>query len=486
MHAKPFLIASIALLALVIQAGCGGSLRRADPGLPAPRVTTSVTHTIGGTLRGSDATPDMPTVSAIVDPATSFQVVVHFVALELMPESELGPLSARARYYSALEGERTRGAAAHLLRGARAGTISSTAAYLGRVESGELGVHVSFTSLRGALPVSATARFEVRGDLPGTPGVVKATEGVTLSVHRAARGGKEWLDVAVELSAGRATTTGALVVEREIAALDLMPLRASNDIALVLPEPFPETRAEAILALVSVSTPPPPGAVGAAMHEAACIACAADLIRESALAHGHSSARARRDDRDLRRGAPELDTIRRALTMHERRRDALLSLASQVGAGFAEDMSFADDALLAPVIEAVSEELAQFTGRSTDPALTWIVERSALRGSLSAIGPDGPPEILDVALVRHVGAVGRLPATLLSALESSADASSFAARITAENRDLLEDGDPAMRVRAQEWLAARGIAPPGFDPLAAASDRREALESAADPQGSQP
>ena len=54
----------------------------------------------------------------------------------------------------------------------------------------------------------------------------------------------------------------------------------------------------------------------------------------------------------------------------------------------------------------------------------------------------------------------------------------FRARVIAENRILLEDNHPAARVRAYDWLAARGEAPDGYDPLGDEPSREAALERA--------
>jgi hypothetical protein len=40
----------------------------------------------------------------------------------------------------------------------------------------------------------------------------------------------------------------------------------------------------------------------------------------------------------------------------------------------------------------------------------------------------------------------------------------------------LEDSSPASRVRAFDWLTARGRAPAGYDPLGTPRQRRAALE----------
>jgi hypothetical protein len=62
----------------------------------------------------------------------------------------------------------------------------------------------------------------------------------------------------------------------------------------------------------------------------------------------------------------------------------------------------------------------------------------------------------------------------------------FENRIMAENIIFLEDNSPASRVRAYDWLKARGKAPAGFDPLGPARERRIALDKAANPPTTAP
>ncbi|MDF1798976.1 MAG: hypothetical protein P1V81_07360, partial [Planctomycetota bacterium] len=78
---------------------------------------------------------------------------------------------------------------------------------------------------------------------------------------------------------------------------------------------------------------------------------------------------------------------------------------------------------------------------------------------------------------RHAGEVGRYPNLLEEALQVSRDLPGFTARLVAENRVFLEDSSPASRVRAFDWLKARGQAPPEYLPLALRSARRAALEA---------
>ena len=63
-------------------------------------------------------------------------------------------------------------------------------------------------------------------------------------------------------------------------------------------------------------------------------------------------------------------------------------------------------------------------------------------------------------------------------LKGAGSAADLRTRLLAENFIQLEDSSPAARVRACDWLAARGIAPAGYDPLGPPKARREALERA--------
>ena len=82
-------------------------------------------------------------------------------------------------------------------------------------------------------------------------------------------------------------------------------------------------------------------------------------------------------------------------------------------------------------------------------------------------------------LLRHAGEPARYPRLVDTLLGVSVDTADFDLRLVAENRAFLEDSRPAARVRAFDWLTARGLAPEGFDPLGSSKSRRAALEPAA-------
>ena len=114
---------------------------------------------------------------------------------------------------------------------------------------------------------------------------------------------------------------------------------------------------------------------------------------------------------------------------------------------------------------------------SRDMELAWRLERA----SWTLLARRGVEETLDpvgqAALLRHGGALGRFPDVLLDLVAASSDLEGFARRLVTEQRYFLEDSDPSARLRAHEWLLARGRAVPDYDPLAERAERRAALKA---------
>ncbi|MFT5199249.1 MAG: hypothetical protein ACI87O_001915 [Planctomycetota bacterium] len=79
-------------------------------------------------------------------------------------------------------------------------------------------------------------------------------------------------------------------------------------------------------------------------------------------------------------------------------------------------------------------------------------------------------------LVRQTGQFAQFPEELQERIQLSPSPLEFLARLTDGNRAFLEHASPSVRLRAFDWLHARSLAPPGFDPLERSSQRRRALE----------
>lgn len=202
-----------------------------------------------------------------------------------------------------------------------------------------------------------------------------------------------------------------------------------------------------------------------------------------AVAASASAAAAR--GREVTRSEEERREIRGVLADLERksdRRAGLVFLASTCGAPLALDVALiAQDADLHELAEAVRAALPDPLDRA---AAAWPIERAAwqLLGRKAAAGTIAPE--LSGVLARQGGEAARFPGAIDDLVRGATDVAGLRKRLVDENRILLEDAAPSSRLRAYDWLAARGLAPEGFDPFGSLAERRAALkklEDARDP-----
>jgi hypothetical protein len=157
-------------------------------------------------------------------------------------------------------------------------------------------------------------------------------------------------------------------------------------------------------------------------------------------------------------------------------RHALVHITATSQAALAQDV-----ALSAPHSVARALAMALYFDHLENPitdldSLRWRAEKTAYRHVLEAEQGDQIPLSLRMALLRHTGQLGHQLHNLRDQLNASRNLADFQQRLIHENRITLEDISPAARTRAFEWLRARGEAPAGYDPLASAMQRREALQ----------
>jgi hypothetical protein len=231
-------------------------------------------------------------------------------------------------------------------------------------------------------------------------------------------------------------------------------------------------------------TPRPDAPLGGVVLELALETFVGDDPRSAAaLEHAErhlrdAVARAREEMQPLSRdeGAHlERAQALRALADPALRRAAFFHLADAGGARLAADLALLDDDdALAACAAAVLEDRGERSDDVLDgPRLAWSLEVAAARALLMR-APELPAE-LQASLLARAGELARFPDLLGACVESSSDLADFEARLERENRQFLEDSDPAARVRAHDWLAARGVACPGYDPLGSREQRRSAL-----------
>jgi len=202
------------------------------------------------------------------------------------------------------------------------------------------------------------------------------------------------------------------------------------------------------------------------------------VAKQEAARRGWESDKSAPSDESLR---IQTGSAMQALARRDLQRPALLYLAGETHAELLGELALALDAeRLGELLQAVREGLAQQPDRLEADQLGWILEAASWRWVLARAreqrdADDYVPEPLDALLLQLAGEAGRWPDLALDALAQSPDAAAFADRLEQENLIFLEDADPAARVRAWDWLAARGRAPAGFDPLASSAERRAAL-----------
>jgi len=228
-----------------------------------------------------------------------------------------------------------------------------------------------------------------------------------------------------------------------------------------------------VLVIQVQSAPQEPEALAA--HEA--------LVAES-LADVAATA-ARDDERAAAVDAAEakhrqLLAAARSMAQAGDRRRAGVFLASESGASLALDtILVADDTTL----EALGAAWRQAIGEDMDALvrgdrLAWSLESTAARWLAQAAEAGDLPAELEAVLLRQTGVVGRAPDLLAEYVEESDGVAAWREHIEQENRLALEDNLPSARVRAFDWLAARGLQPPNYDPLGSREERRAALLAA--------
>ncbi len=162
-------------------------------------------------------------------------------------------------------------------------------------------------------------------------------------------------------------------------------------------------------------------------------------------------------------------------------RRSLVVLASATQSLYSADFALAaDTVVLRRYVELLDTSLAASSNPSSSrepAAMGWLMDRVWLELSSRLLNDGALAPAMVSVLLLHTGQAGRDGASLADVLAVSASRAQWEARLEAENLIYLEDASPAARVRAYEWLTWRKAAPAGFDPLADARIRRDALST---------
>ncbi|MBL7188813.1 MAG: hypothetical protein ISS70_21000 [Phycisphaerae bacterium] len=256
----------------------------------------------------------------------------------------------------------------------------------------------------------------------------------------------------------------------ETVLLKTRQIRERERLAILLPSPFGSEELRALAVAIEINPPPKESGADLETHALCFNRCIEDLGRwrignQTSTGGRHGIGRS-----DLE------DTIGLLYSpLNERR--ALLYLAQQTDASLAADIALSGTEVVFGSLSRTVKD-RYLSGMVNDAeVLGWTLERSSYRILADLLSADQVTPQLEAMLVRHIGQVGRHVSTLEELLASSGNTDEFRRSVVSENFIYLEDISPAARTRAFEWLAARGKAPDGYDPLAPLKQRRAALRS---------
>ncbi|MBL8755352.1 MAG: hypothetical protein JNK15_18780, partial [Planctomycetes bacterium] len=175
-------------------------------------------------------------------------------------------------------------------------------------------------------------------------------------------------------------------------------------------------------------------------------------------------------------GEPAAWRVARQALGADNLRQALLAVATPLAAATTVDLILVADER---TLRAFADALPPHQEGPLSPTMGWPLQRAVWQALLPALERDALPSSLFAVGIEHLGAVVDDTATLRSVLAEATDEAHLQRRLHDENVIALADRDAVRRVRAHDWLLARGLAVAGFDPLAPLATRRESLRGAA-------
>lgn len=159
-------------------------------------------------------------------------------------------------------------------------------------------------------------------------------------------------------------------------------------------------------------------------------------------------------------------------------RRALTHLAESTGCSLARDVALtAPQPFLGRCCEAIHEALVQEARPATVADLGYSVERATYL-ELAQRLDDGLPPSVEAAMILHAGQVARNPSAVVEIFTVATTLSELPSVLAEANFIGLRHSRASARARAFDWLSRKELAPAGFDPLASATERRQALRAA--------
>jgi hypothetical protein len=455
---------------LLVVIGCQNQPKGPPPPLATPAMLTQVTHYTGTPLSG----PRLA-VADVGAPKDSFDVSVKWVAVAAPPAGVQGTLSSQSRLIIAGQSGAPMLASPDLTNHilfAQGSAVAPLNAEYGGPATIDL---APIASLNGALPPKVTAAFSAAisaGPLPRERFIIRIAQAAGPATAPSAPGANSKLEMTLEIAQNNSvSTTQPSIAQSETAVFDRTPIGGRDQLAFVIPMTFSDSPARALIALVDITSPS--NAASLAACQADLQASAEDAARQPNTAAVEGSAWA------------GYDSALSALWRPTDRRSALVFLAAQTSAHICEDTSLvADDPMLEKLATTIAQQAATATEPHTEAALSWLLDRAAFQLLVLSDAPSAgaatvplAPELKTVLTV-YSGEPARHSGSLDDIAHQATGRQDLENRLTAENLVFLTDASPASRVRAFDWLKARGLSPAGFDPLGPAKQRREALDKA--------
>lgn len=432
-----------------------------------PSIETALEYFAGSALEGPRGTV------ASIDPQDRvLRATLRLRWFEAMPSGALEPVAMSTRLVLASRGDVPVLPFAGLLARSRIGQGDAARAFLAAAAASEIVEPTGATDRAGADPTMPRSRQVGEATAVFPPGItasfsVRGREGLLLQMTPKADGEAVVVTLVVE------NDGDAEAKQRQIIVLQPAVTSTSGPVVvLVEPPEATETDREAGSArawcfVIEVDS-----------VESSSVASELEACRASIEAVTAEIERTRVRPTSAALRAREVSSALEALADAKRRRAALRWLALSSDASLTLDLALTmSDAHLDGFSAAVR---AVDSSDLEAAAVAWALDRAAWRWLVARAQEGELDDVAEAMLLRHAGEVGRYPSTLASFAKRSKSTDEMEQRVTEENLLLLEDGNPASRVRAFDWLRARDAAPEGFDPMAPAKARKDALARSAD------
>jgi len=470
---------------IVLSAACRPDLKTPSTPLPGSDLQYGVSYFKGSS--GADGN------SLSIEDSRGITVTV--VAMSRWHENTLKPVASQTRMITVFPASTAVAAVPRLMREARLGILQSRTQFWGQIAVKGSEAPLPMERLHGILPHGVGAVFRIAEKPTSDSGAIRMLEiqlrrrlvpeperkrssapSVSLEVSfvatghlTSAAGGPETDDIA---SSGKAQGSSmpdvAGMLTTEMIVLMPQDLQEQDRLAFVLPSPFEVAGLVGFAVLIEVESPPPEGTTEAAAYAALWKQCQDRLLVAVGAGEEHAGP-------PFDAGRRGIEDALRLLPSPTHKQRALLYLAQETAAPLLEDVTLsATDIVVDHLAHAVTNECRSGPTFET-AALGWRLERTAYQLVVKLLSVDQPSPDLEAILIRHAGEVGRHPSVLQEMVSEAANLEDLEQRLLLENFIYLEDISPAARTRAFEWLAARGRAPEGYDPLASLKERRSVL-----------